>query len=201
VLVLEAEAVELEIRRGARLVGRDHRIPAAGIAGDGVDRDREVGRHDPGLHQRPQQQDGTGRVAAGVGDARGGRDPRRLLRRELRQAIGPVRVHPVRGAGIQQLGRICAQRGGQRRALLGGVVGQAEHHQVHLGHQRLPRLRILAASRVDGADGDMWQQIQPLADLQAGGAGLAVDEHRGDAALGHGSGPSFMWHTDSDLRA
>ena len=51
VLVLEAEAVELESRRAAALVGLDHRAPAAAVAADGVDGDRVVragsGRHRP----------------------------------------------------------------------------------------------------------------------------------------------------------
>ncbi|MFM8990388.1 MAG: hypothetical protein ACKOUS_12285, partial [Alphaproteobacteria bacterium] len=41
-LVLEAEAVELEGRRLAGLVGLDHRLAAAGIAADRVDRDGVV---------------------------------------------------------------------------------------------------------------------------------------------------------------
>ncbi len=54
VLVRERQAVELEGGRSAGLVRRDHLPPTAGIAGDGVDGDGEIGGHQAGFDQRAQ---------------------------------------------------------------------------------------------------------------------------------------------------
>jgi hypothetical protein len=75
--------------------------------------------------------------------------------------------------------------GGQRRAFLGRCIGQAQHNDIGFGHQRLARGRVLAMIRRDREYGDMRQARQPLADLQAGRAGLAIDENRGGLTLGH----------------
>ena len=104
-LVLEAEAVELEGRRGAVFETRDHRLAAAGIAAHRVDGDGIVGRQQAGIDQRPQQRDRAGRIAAGIGDLLARSDLVGLVRRQFRKAIGPVGRDAKRGRGIQHLRR------------------------------------------------------------------------------------------------
>ena len=67
-LVFQAQRVKLEIGRAAGLIGLDHRLSAAGIAGDRVDGDGEILGDEASVRQRAQQRDGAGGVAAGIGD-------------------------------------------------------------------------------------------------------------------------------------
>ena len=56
---------------------------------------------------------------------------------------------------------------------------QTQHHQVDGGHQLAFGLRVFAAGSVDADQLDAGHAAQTLPNLQAGGAGLAVDENLG----------------------
>ncbi len=75
----------------------DHGLPAARIAGDGVDSDRPGLRDQPVLHQGTDQGDETGGIAAGIGHARRGGHRLALRAGHLRKAVGPAGRHPVGG--------------------------------------------------------------------------------------------------------
>ena len=79
-LMREIQSIEFEGWRAMLLIGGDHRLAAAGVAGDGIDRDLVIGRQNAGVGQGPQQRDRARRVTAGIGDALCARDRLRLLR-------------------------------------------------------------------------------------------------------------------------
>ena len=96
-LVFQAQAVKLKIRGGTRLISRNHGFAAAGIARNRIHRDREIRRHNAGINQRAQHQNGAGWVAAGVGNARCRGNGARLIGREFRQPINPIGINPIGG--------------------------------------------------------------------------------------------------------
>ena len=57
-----------------------------------------------------------------------------------------------------------------------GLVGQAQDDDVHAVEQGPPRRLILTLGRIDRHKRQIAAALQPLANLQACGAGLAVDE-------------------------
>ena len=177
VLVLEAERVKLEGRTARQIVHRDHRLAAARIAADRVDRDRVVGRHDAGIDQRPQQRDRTGRIAARIGNPAAGGDARGLAVLHLGKAVGPVGIDAMRSTGVEQLRRVRAEPIGHRHRLPRGLVGQAQHHEIDRRHHVAARRRVLALRRRQAFDRDLGQVFQAGADAEPGRAGLAVDEH------------------------
>ena len=101
---------------------------------------------------------------------------------ELGEAVGPAVGHAMRGAGVDHAGVGVTERGHQ---LLGRRVGQAEHGDVgRLGD--LGALgEVLAVGHRQLEQLDVRPVLQPVVDLQAGGAVLAVDEDLGLVA-GHG---------------
>ena len=105
----------------------------------------------------------------------------RLAGGKFGETVYPARGRPVRRAGVKDLRCVAAEAGGQRGRLAGGVVGQAEDDQVHLGHDVAPGGGVAAVFEGQAFQGDVRQSGQTLADAQAGGAGLAVDEHCGHA--------------------
>jgi hypothetical protein len=70
---------------------------------------------------------------------------------------------------------------------------QAQDHQVDAGHQFALGRRVLAPFGRDAHQLDLRHLLQPLPDLQAGGAGFAVNED-----LGHFS--SCEGHIICDLK-
>ena len=64
-------------------------------------------------------------------------------------------------------------------ASLGGIVGQAEHDQVGLLHHGAPGAFVLALVGGDARHRHAVHVGETPADLEAGGAGLAVDENDG----------------------
>ena len=54
---------------------------------------------------------------------------------------------------------------------------QAEHHQIGLRHQRLLGVGVLAQGRVYADEFHAGHGLQALANLQAGGAGFAINEY------------------------
>ncbi|MDT4864815.1 hypothetical protein FQZ97_995880 [compost metagenome] len=65
---------------------------------------------------------------------------------------------------------------------------QAEDHQVHARHQFALGSGVLALLRRDAHQFDLGHRDEPLADLQAGGAGLAVDEDLGHLIRSYSEG-------------
>ncbi len=47
---------------------RNHALAAAAITGDSVDREREIFRQKPGIHQRPHETNRAGRIATRITD-------------------------------------------------------------------------------------------------------------------------------------
>ncbi len=84
-------------------------------------------RQQAGLHQGPQQGDGTCGVAAGVADALRAGNARGLRRIHLRKAVNPLRVRAVGRAGVDH-----AHGGvvGGGHGFAGGGVGQAQNGDV-----------------------------------------------------------------------
>ena len=177
-LVLEPETIEFERRCRAAFEIGDHRLAATRIAADGVDADRVVRRYQTHLDQRPQQRDAAGRIAAGIGDARGVGDRYSLSRRHFRKPVDPAGRDPVRRGGIEYLGAIGAKPVDERHRLLGGGVGQAEDDEVDFPQQRLLGGRILAQFRRQTLEHDTVEARESLADTKTGRACLAVDEDR-----------------------
>ena len=60
--------------------------------------------------------------------------------------------------------------------LNGRVVVQAQNHQIDLRHQLAFGLGVLAPLGRDAQQFDARHRLKPFANLQAGGAGFAVDE-------------------------
>ena len=90
-----------------------------------------VGGDDAGIDQRPDQRDGAGRIAAGIGDALGARAlASACVGVELGEAVDPAGRDAMRGRGIEDARRLVAERIGERHRFLGGIVGQAQHDEV-----------------------------------------------------------------------
>jgi len=174
-LVLRGAVEEGPVDR-ARLEFLDHRLAAAGIARDPGQRDGRIRRDHPGIDQRPQGRDGTGGPAAGVGDAGGAADRVALALRQFGKAIGPVRGDAKGGGGVDQPG-LQPGRGRRGGNVFRSRVGQAEDGNLSLGKGGQPRGIVLAQGGVDADQADVGALFQPLADLQAGRADIAVDEH------------------------
>ena len=125
----KAKAVNVEcriggIRRIAVFERRDHRLAAAGIAGNRVHRHRPVGRDKACTHQRADKRQKAGGIATGVGNAGRLRDLFALARFHFGKAVHPVGRNAVRGRRIHDAhGRILDKGHGLAR----GIVGQAEH--------------------------------------------------------------------------
>jgi len=127
----------------------------------------------PGLHQRTNEGDGAGRPAARIRHPRRLGDQLALPLGHLGKAEDPAGGHAMRGRGVDQPR---AERLGQRRRLAGGVVGQTQDGDIRLGQRLAPRSGVLSALGRDLHQGDVGAILQPLADLQPGGADFAVDE-------------------------
>ncbi len=132
VLVLEPERVEPEailgvVLRSLVLEGRDHRLAAAGIAGNGVDRERIIGRDQFGFDKRPQKRDGAGRIAAGIADAGRLCDRLGLAGRHLREPIGPIGRDAVRARSVDDP---CAVVLDESDGLARRVIGQAKDRNI-----------------------------------------------------------------------
>ena len=187
VLVLQAERVQLIGRRVARFVGLDHLAPAARVAADRRQHGGVVRRQQPGIDQRPQQRDGAGGVAAGVGHALGLLHGGALVFRQLGEAESPAFGHAVRRAGVDDARLLARQRVDHGHRFACRVVVQAQDDQIDTGHDLALGVGVLAFGRVDADEIDARHVRQPLANLQPGGAGFAVDENLGHCVL------SFAW--------
>ena len=184
VLVRELDAVEAErLDVGVLLVDLDQLLAAAGVARHAEHGGRRIGAHDAGIDQRPQDGDGAGRIAAGIGDALGGEQGLAVLLAELGEAVGPAVGHAMGGAGVDHAG-VGVTEG--RHQLLHRRVGQAEHGDVGRLGDLDPLGEVLAVGHRQLEQLDVGPVLQPLVDFQPGGAVLAVDEDLGLVAAGHG---------------
>ncbi|EPX78706.1 Tryptophan synthase alpha chain [Salipiger mucosus DSM 16094] len=174
VLVPLRRAVEEGTAGLAVLELGDHRLAAAGIAGDARDRRPRVRLDQPAGNQRPDQRDRAGRPAARVRHVARGGDGRMLALGHFRKAEDPVRIDPVRRRGVDDPR---AMPLGQRHGLAGGIVGQAQDGDLCLGQRLGARGGVLAPLRVHGDQRDVVAAREALADLQTRRAGFAVDEH------------------------
>jgi hypothetical protein len=177
VLVVEGEAVGLrrgEPATGVRLVAFDQLLAAARITGDRGGRDRQRSGHQPRIHQRAQQKNEPGGMAAGIRDALGAPELLALPGGEFGQVERPVGRHAMRGAGVDQarLGVGHPARGFTRCG-----VGQAEKRDVRRVEQPRALGFVLAPVGVDAKHFDVVALGKILMDAQPGGAFLAIDEH------------------------
>jgi hypothetical protein len=83
----------------------------------------------------------------------------------------------VRRAGVDDAWPAARQLVDHRHRFARRVVVQAQNDQVDGGHDVALGGRVLAPRGVDADQLDAGQAVQPLANLQAGGAGFAVDEN------------------------
>ena len=170
---IDARVVVAVVRRVLVLEFGDQRLAAAGIAGDAEDGERRAGRHDAGRGERADEPDGAGRPAAGIGNAVRRGDPSPLALVHLRETEGPAVGGAMRGRGVDDPH---AGAGNQADRLARRIVGQAEDDGVGAVEEFGAGRSVLALVGRDRQELEIGAAFQPLPDLQAGGAGLAVDE-------------------------
>ena len=136
---------------------------------------RQRRRDQPGVHERAKPGDGPLRPAARVADATRPADRVGLLGPDLGEAVGPALARAVGGGGVDDPHRVALD---QRCALARRTVGQAQDRDVRGVQQAPALLDVLALARIDLEQGQVGAPGEPLADLQARRAGLAVDEYR-----------------------
>jgi len=191
VLVLEAEAVELERRPGVAFEFGNHRLAAARIAAHRVDADGIVGRHETRIDKRPEQRHRTGRIASGIGNFARSPDLAGLVGREFGKTVHPIGRDAMRRGSIEHLGRRCTHSVDECRRLLRGRIREAKNDEVHLLHQRALGGGILALLRRDAFHRNIALPIEALADAQPRRSGLAVNEDDGLAGEGLGGRLGF----------
>ena len=172
----ETQPVKLEERRAMRLVSLDHLPPAAGIAGDRVDRERMVCGQHAGIDERPQDGDRAGGVAAGIGDPPRRRDAPRLSLFEFRKTVGPGWIDPVRGGRVEDAGAFVAEAGDDGGGLARRLVGKAQDRDIDRRQDFGLRARILAVFRRNRNEFDVRRAQKLFADFEACRSRLAVDE-------------------------
>ena len=157
--VLQAQAVEFKSGRRAGLVSLDHLAAATGVAGDGRQAEREIGRHQAGIDQRADQRNRAGGVAARVGHALGRHHCFALAADQLGKTKHPARRSAVRAGGVNDFGYffgaglLHAVDHGNR--LSRRVVVEAQNHQIGLRHQRAFGCHVLAQFRCDAEQVDL----------------------------------------------
>ena len=119
-LVRESEPVGLEGGAGLALERLDHRLATARIARHRVHGERRRRVEQAGAHQRADEREKSGGIAAGVRDAGGAGDRIAPPRLELRETIGPGRIGAMRGRGVYDPRRRLADQGDR---LARGLVG------------------------------------------------------------------------------
>ena len=154
---------------------RDHLLAAAGIARHRVHGDRVVFRQDARRHERPDERDRPGRIAARIGHQPRAGDLGCLILVHLGEAVDPVGVDPVRRGGVDEPRRVGA--GEHLHGFPRAFVGQAQDGDVRLLEEILPH-RLVAPFRLgDGNHVEVGASGKPRPDLQPGGAVFAVDEY------------------------
>ena len=156
---------------------RNHRLASAGVAGDAVDRDRVIGRQKVRHDQRPQQRNGAGRPAAGIGNETCGSDLLALARLEFGKAISPIGCRPVRRGSVDHPCRFVALFGQQCHCLPARIVGQAQESDVCSVQQFGAQLRIAPLLLGNGEHLDIIACGKALAQLQPRRPVLAINEY------------------------
>ena len=133
-------------------------------------------RQQAGLHQGPQQGDGTCGVAAGVADALRAGNARGLRRIHLRKAVNPLRVRAVGRAGVDHAHGGVVDGGD---CFAGGSVGQAQDGDVAAVDGFGAAGGVLAVGLGQRQQLQVGAAVQALVDLQAGGALVAVNKNKG----------------------
>ena len=108
--------------------------------------------------------------------------PELLPGQQLRKTVDPARGGAVCGGGVDDLGLRILNKG---HRLQGGGVGQAEKDQVGGVEKFLSLLGILALVLVNEQQLNVLPASQPLVDLKAGSALLAVNVYLGFAHMSH----------------
>ena len=178
VLVALGNAVDTGAAHLLRLVPAlvlgDHLLAAAGVAGEGEAAEVRVLGQQAQLHQRRDRADKARGVAAGVGHPLGRRNGLPLPLLQLRETVDPAGSGAVGGGGVDDPGVGIVHQG---HGLPGRRVRQAEKHNIRRVHELFPLLRVLALGLVDQQQVDVRPEGQPVVDLQARGALLAVNIH------------------------
>jgi hypothetical protein len=92
----------------------------------------------------------------------------------------------MRGRGIDEARRGLAEAFAHGHRLFRSLIRQAEDDHIGLGHHCALGFHVLPLLRRDGDQPDGLLAFEPLADLQAGGAGLAINENGGVRPLERG---------------
>lgn len=163
--------------------------------------DRVIRRQKARLHERAQQPDRAGQVAARVGHARGARNTLSLPFAHLRKAVDPARRGAMRRAGVDHAH---ARVDDGRDRLARGRIGQAQDGDIAGVDGLGTALRVFAGV---GGKRQQFQVLpldpaaQTLVDLQAGGALVAVDEDEGRGHGGRSQGKKMVMNASLHLRA
>jgi len=137
---------------------------------------RIVGRNEASFNERMHDQVKAAGVAARHGDFLRVLHFFALRCREFRQAVNPVRIGAVCGAGIQNARALIGWIK-QRDRFLGCRIGQAQKYHVGRVDELGLDLGVLALGFGDGEDFDFAAALQALVDLQTRGAVAAVDKY------------------------
>ena len=152
VLVGQAEGIEFEGGFAVGVVHFDHLAAAAGVAANGVDRDRLARRDDATVDQRPKKRDRPRGVAARIADTPRTRDRLRLQRFEFGKSVGPAFRRSMRCARVQNARRAFAEGFGDSNRFARGLVRKAENDDVYLCHDGLALFGVLAIGWCDADD-------------------------------------------------
>ena len=179
--MLQAQRIQLHRRRMTRFIGFHHAAPTTGVAADRGQANRIVHRQQSGINQRANQRDRAGGVTAWIADALGTDDGLALSCSQLRKSVDPALCRAVRGGGVDDLGARLASfrrdRVDHGHRFHGGIVMQAQHHQIGLGHQGALGQWVFAQGGGNAQNLHARHVVQAFADLQTGGTGFAVDKN------------------------
>ena len=181
----QTQAIDLKQGRGAGFVGLDHAAPATGVTTHRRQTQRKVSGDQAGVNQRADQRDSAGGVATGVGDAARALHGGLLAGGQFGKAVDPAGRGAVRGRGVNDLGAgLAAGRChgiNDGHCFAGSVIMQTQDDHIDPGHQRAFGGGVFAQFGGDADQLDAGHALQPFTDLQARGAGFAVDKN-----FGHG---------------
>ena len=181
----QTQAGDLKQRRGAGFVSFNHAAPAAGVTTHRRQTQSKVSRDQAGVNQRAYQGNGAGGVATGVGDAACALHGGLLAGGQFGKAVDPAGRGAVRRRGVNDLGAgLAAGRChgvNDGHGFSGSVIMQAQNDHIDPGHQRAFGSRVFAQFGGNAHQLDAGHVLQPFTDLQARGAGFAVDKN-----FGHG---------------
>ena len=177
-----AESVVRPRWRRLRFELGDQTFATPGVPRDCVHSQREVDRNQPRRHQRPHQCDEAGGIAPWVRHPGCRPNCCALGRRHLGKPIGPVRCDPI---GCRSIDHLYAIGRDEAYRLARCIIRQAQHDSVSGIQQLGARIGVLASRWIARDHFQIGAALQSFADLQARGAGFAVDED----GVGHNQNP------------